>query len=161
MSQASVFLAGALAIEFRPRYELHNRRDAIDGHDGNLPYWIDSQAAPVRSADVRRYDQRSTRARRREYALVAQFPEDRAAGGAIGLGQGATPSGQNIEFASGAADDFSGTDAFNFTGNDPRARAISRDSQRQAKEDAAKQRLEAAVNEQSQQRRPVTSHTVH
>jgi murein DD-endopeptidase MepM/ murein hydrolase activator NlpD len=75
-----------------------------------------------------------------------------AAGGAISLGGGGLPGGQEIQLQARAADSFSGTDAFNFTGNDPRARAISRDSERQAAEDKANQNLKAAVEEQSQQR---------
>lgn len=73
-----------------------------------------------------------------------------AAAGAIGVGGGELPGSQSLQLSAG--DSFTGTDAFNFTGNDPRARAISRDSQRQAAEDTADQRLQAAIEEQSQQR---------
>lgn len=75
-----------------------------------------------------------------------------AAVGAVGMGQGALPGSQNIQLSAGASDSFSGTDAFNFTGDDPRAQAISRDSERQAAEDVADQKLKAAVEEQNQQR---------
>ena len=73
-----------------------------------------------------------------------------AAAGAVGVGGGELPASQNIQLSAG--DSFSGTDAFNFTGNDRRAQAISRDSERQAAEDTADQRLQAAIEEQSQQR---------
>jgi murein DD-endopeptidase MepM/ murein hydrolase activator NlpD len=74
-----------------------------------------------------------------------------AAGGAIGVGPGEL-GGSDVRLSAGAAESFSGTDAFNFTGSDPRSVAISRDSERQALEDAVNKRTEAAVEEQSAQR---------
>ncbi|MCZ4497949.1 MAG: Glycyl-glycine endopeptidase precursor [Marmoricola sp.] len=71
-----------------------------------------------------------------------------AAGGAIQ----ANPDGAQVQLASASANSFSGTDAFNFTGSDPRSQAISRDSERKALQDAADKDLKAAVEEQSQQR---------
>ncbi len=73
-----------------------------------------------------------------------------AAGGAIGIGGGQLPGSQSLQLSAG--DSFSGTDAFNFTGNDSRSQAISRDSQRQAEAETADQQLKAAVEEQNQQR---------
>ncbi|WP_221177268.1 M23 family metallopeptidase [Nocardioides marmoriginsengisoli] len=75
-----------------------------------------------------------------------------AAGGALGVGGGELQAGQNLALSSGAADSFSGTDAFNFSGADARSVAISRDSSRQALEDAANKQTEAAVEEVAQQR---------
>lgn len=79
-------------------------------------------------------------------ALVA------AAGGAIGVGPGQLSGSQDLQLAAGSANAFSGTDAFDFTGSDPRSQAISRDSERQALKDAANQDLKDAVEQQSQQR---------
>jgi len=79
-------------------------------------------------------------------ALVA------AAGGAVGMGPGQLPAQANLQLSAGSADAFSGTDAFNFTGTDPRSQAISRDSERQALKAAADQDLKEAVEEQSAQR---------
>lgn len=70
-----------------------------------------------------------------------------AAGGAIQ----ANPGG-DAQLISASSDSFSGTDAFNFTGSDPRSQAISRDSEREALRDAADKDLKAAVEEQAQQR---------
>jgi murein DD-endopeptidase MepM/ murein hydrolase activator NlpD len=75
-----------------------------------------------------------------------------AAGGAIGMGGGQLENGQNVQLSAASADAFSGTDAFNFTGSDPRSVAISRDSERQALQDAANKKTEAAVEEVAQQR---------
>jgi len=79
-------------------------------------------------------------------ALVA------AAGGAVGMGPGELPNGQQLQLSAGSVDAFSGTDAFNFTGTDSRSQAISRDSERQALKAAADQDLKEAVEEQSAQR---------
>ncbi len=81
-------------------------------------------------------------------ALVA------AAGAAVGLGPGQLPASANtnLQLSSGSVDAFSGTDAFNFTSTDPRSKAISRDSERQALKAAADQDLKDAVEEQSAQR---------
>ncbi len=80
-------------------------------------------------------------------ALVA------AAGGAIGMGGGTLPSTAGLQLSAGsAASDLTGTDAIGFTDRNSRARAISRDSQRQALQDAADQDLKAAAEQQSQQR---------
>ena len=79
-------------------------------------------------------------------ALVA------AAGGAVGMGPGQLPNSQDLQLSAGSVDAFSGTDAFNFTGTDPRSQAISRDSERQALKAAADQDLKDAVEEQSAQR---------
>lgn len=75
-----------------------------------------------------------------------------AATGAIGFGGGQLPGSQNIELSAGAADSFSGTDAFNFTGSDARAVALSRDSRDRAQQQAADAQLKAAVEQQSAQR---------
>ncbi|MCW2786370.1 MAG: peptidase [Marmoricola sp.] len=83
--------------------------------------------------------------------LIGALAIAAAAGGAIGIGGGALPS-TNLQLSSGGSDAFNGTDAFNFTGDDARSRAISRDSSRQAERDAADKTLQAAVDEQSQQR---------
>ncbi len=73
-----------------------------------------------------------------------------AAGGAISMGPGDLNSA-GLQLSAGS-DHFSGTDAFNFTGNDARSLAISRDSERQALKDATAKTLQAAVEEQSAQR---------
>jgi murein DD-endopeptidase MepM/ murein hydrolase activator NlpD len=73
-----------------------------------------------------------------------------AAAGAIGVGGGTLPGSDPLQLS--ANDSFSGTDAFNFAGNDPRSQAISRDSERQAAVQTADQKLQAAVEEQSQAR---------
>lgn len=75
-----------------------------------------------------------------------------AAGGAIAFGQGQQPAGRNIALSSGGSDLVNGSRAFAFTKNDPRALAISRDSERQALQDAASEDLKAVVEEQSEQR---------
>lgn len=75
-----------------------------------------------------------------------------AAGGAVAFGQGQLPGNNNIALSSGGSDLVNGSRAFAFTKSDPRARAISRDSERQALEDAATEDLKAVVEEQSQQR---------
>lgn len=80
-------------------------------------------------------------------ALVA------AAGGAIGMGGGSLPGPAGLQLSAGAAaSDLTGTDAIGFTDRDSRAKAISRDSERQALQDAADQDLKAAAEQQSQQR---------
>jgi murein DD-endopeptidase MepM/ murein hydrolase activator NlpD len=79
-------------------------------------------------------------------ALVA------AAVGAVGLGQGHDPSSSGFQLSASAANSFSGTDAFNFTGDDPRSVAISRDSERQALQDALDKKAAVEVEEVAQQR---------
>ena len=74
-----------------------------------------------------------------------------AAGGAVAFGQGQLPSDGNIALSAGKADSLNGTDAFGFAGSD-RANAISRDTDRQALDDAAEARLKQALDEQSQER---------
>lgn len=72
-----------------------------------------------------------------------------AAGGAV-ASQGVSAS--SISLSAGTAN-FTGTDAtFVLSDRDPRARAISRDSERQALEDAAEAKLQEAVEEQSKER---------
>jgi murein DD-endopeptidase MepM/ murein hydrolase activator NlpD len=75
-----------------------------------------------------------------------------AAGGAIAFGQGQLPTSSNIALSSGGSEMFNGTDAFSFAGNDPRAQAISRDSERLAQQDAADQVLQAEMTQQTEQR---------
>jgi murein DD-endopeptidase MepM/ murein hydrolase activator NlpD len=73
-----------------------------------------------------------------------------AGGGAIGLHNGQLPGSNSLQLSAGGAA-LSGTDAFAF-GSDSRARAISRDSDRQASLARADQRLKAEAEQQSQQR---------
>src|SRR5690349_11701728 len=72
-----------------------------------------------------------------------------AACGAVGMGGGQLDGSQSLQLSAGAADAFNGTDAFNFTGVDPRSRAISRDADRQVLADQAAQDLKASVNQKS------------
>jgi murein DD-endopeptidase MepM/ murein hydrolase activator NlpD len=74
-----------------------------------------------------------------------------AAGGAVAFGQGQLPASNNISLSAGSADALNGTDAFGFSG-DAREAAISRDTQRQAQQDKASDRLQAAIEEASEQR---------
>jgi hypothetical protein len=74
-----------------------------------------------------------------------------AAGGAVAFGQGQLPGSSNISLSAGQANSLNGTDAFAF-GGDARALAISRDTERQAQEDKADKTLQAAIEEQSQER---------
>ena len=78
-------------------------------------------------------------------ALVA------AAAGAVGLGQGQSQN-PDFQLSAAAANSFSGTDAFNFTGDDPRSVAISRDSERQALQSALDKKTAAEVEQVAQQR---------
>jgi murein DD-endopeptidase MepM/ murein hydrolase activator NlpD len=75
-----------------------------------------------------------------------------AAGGAVGMGGGQLGGNQSLQLSAGAADAFNGTDAFNFTGVDPRSRAISRDADRLASAAQAAQSLKATVQQKSQAR---------
>jgi murein DD-endopeptidase MepM/ murein hydrolase activator NlpD len=72
-----------------------------------------------------------------------------AASGAVAFGQGQLPADNNLALTSGAQ-------SLNRTGalalGDARARAISRDTQRQAREDNADEELQAVIEEQSEQR---------
>jgi murein DD-endopeptidase MepM/ murein hydrolase activator NlpD len=74
-----------------------------------------------------------------------------AAGGAVAFGQGQLPASNKIALSAGKAENLNGTDAFGYVG-DARTQAISRDSERQATEDKADQKLQAAVEELSTQR---------
>jgi len=75
-----------------------------------------------------------------------------AAGGAVGLGGGQLDGSQSLQLSAGAADAFNGTDAFNFTGADPRAKAISRDANRELEAAQQAQTLKDAVQAKSDQR---------
>ena len=75
-----------------------------------------------------------------------------AAGGAIGMGGGQLDGSQSLQLSAGAADAFNGTDAFNFTGSDPRARAISRDSERRSLQEQQAQDLKAPTQQKSEAR---------
>jgi murein DD-endopeptidase MepM/ murein hydrolase activator NlpD len=74
-----------------------------------------------------------------------------AAGSAVAFGQGHLPDGSSIALSSGRAEVLNGTDAFGFVG-DARAQAISRDTDRQAQQDKTEKQIQAAVEEQSQER---------
>jgi murein DD-endopeptidase MepM/ murein hydrolase activator NlpD len=74
-----------------------------------------------------------------------------AAGGAITFGQGQLPGGDNIALSSGQSEVLDGTDAFGYA-SEARGDAISRDTDRQAQQAASDQKLQAEVNEQSEQR---------
>jgi hypothetical protein len=75
-----------------------------------------------------------------------------AAGGAVGVGGGQLDGSQSLQLSAGAADAFNGTDAFNFTGVDPRAQAISRDANRELEAAQQAQTLKDAVQAKSEQR---------
>jgi murein DD-endopeptidase MepM/ murein hydrolase activator NlpD len=74
-----------------------------------------------------------------------------AAGGAVAFGQGQLPASSSIALSAGQSNVLDGTDAFGFEG-DARAQAISRDTERQAQQDKANATLQAAIEEQSQER---------
>ena len=114
-------------------------------------------AAGTRSSGKRKATRRQAQANRFKKipavpTIVGTVAIAAAAVGAVGVGQGSLPGSENIKLSAGAADSFSGTDAFNFSGNDPRSQAISRDSERKAAVTAADQKLKAAVEVQNQQR---------
>jgi murein DD-endopeptidase MepM/ murein hydrolase activator NlpD len=73
-----------------------------------------------------------------------------AGGGTIGLHNGDLPGSSSLQLSAGGSS--FGTDAFAFTGSSSRARAISRDSDRQALQDKVSERLKAEAEQQSQQR---------
>jgi murein DD-endopeptidase MepM/ murein hydrolase activator NlpD len=73
-----------------------------------------------------------------------------AGGGAIGLHHGELPGSSSLQLSAGGAT--GGTDAFALAGSGSRARAISRDSERQALQDRTSQRLKAEAEQQNQQR---------
>lgn len=76
-----------------------------------------------------------------------------AAGGAIGVGNGTLPGPAGLQLSAGsAASNLTGTDAIGLTERDSRAKAISRDADRQQRQDAADQDLKAVAEQQSQQR---------
>ena len=85
-------------------------------------------------------------------SIVGALAIAAAAGGAVGVGGGQLGGSQDLQLSAGAADAFNGTDAFNFTGEDPRSKAISRDADREQQAAAAAQTLKAAVNAKSAQR---------
>ena len=70
--------------------------------------------------------------------------------GAVGV-SGSLPDTHSLRLSAGA-NAIGGTDAYSFAAGSPRARAISRDSQRQALQDAADQRLKAEAEAQNRQR---------
>jgi murein DD-endopeptidase MepM/ murein hydrolase activator NlpD len=74
-----------------------------------------------------------------------------AGGGAIGLHNGDLPGSNSLQLSAGG-NALGGTDAFAFAGSDSRARAISRDSERQAVQDKLSQRLKSEAEQQSEQR---------
>jgi murein DD-endopeptidase MepM/ murein hydrolase activator NlpD len=74
-----------------------------------------------------------------------------AAGSSVAFGQGQLPGSGNITLSSGQAEALNGTDAFGFVG-EARAQAISRDSDRQDRQDKTDQQVQAAVEQQSQER---------
>ncbi|MEO5652799.1 MAG: M23 family metallopeptidase [Marmoricola sp.] len=74
--------------------------------------------------------------------------------GAVTLGEGASaaPTSSAVRFSAASAKlDLGGTDAIGFVGT-PRAMAISRDSERQALEDAADAKLKQAAEQQANER---------
>ena len=74
--------------------------------------------------------------------------------GAVTLGEGASaaPTSSTVRFSAASAKlDLGGTDAIGFVGT-PRAMAISRDSERQALEDAADAKLKQAAEQQANER---------
>lgn len=85
-------------------------------------------------------------------SIVGAFAIAAAASGAVMMGPGEHDGSQSLQLSAGSADAFSGTDAFNFAGSDPRAQAISRDSERQALSDKVDKELSAAVEVKAQQR---------
>lgn len=75
-----------------------------------------------------------------------------AGAGAIGLNHGhLTGDDAHLQLSSGSSS-LNGTDAFSFNRSDSRARAISRDSERQALQDAVNQQLKTEAEKQNQQR---------
>jgi murein DD-endopeptidase MepM/ murein hydrolase activator NlpD len=74
-----------------------------------------------------------------------------AAGGSVAFGQGQLPGSSNITLSSGHAESLDGTDAFGFVG-DARAQAISRDLDRQDRQDRTDEQVQAAAEQQSQER---------
>lgn len=78
-----------------------------------------------------------------------------AAYGAVGMNHGQLDGNHPIRLSSGQS--LNGTDAFAFTSNGPRARAISRDSERQALRDAAHAELKAEAEQQNRQRNAALS----
>ena len=126
-------------------------------HRGSKRAAVDPTPAPstraARSAGGRR---KATKSRRSSLlpsapTVIGAVAIVAAAGGSVAFGQGQLPTDGNIALSSGTADAFNGTDAFGF-GGDARAAAISRDTDRQAQEDAANRDLQAAIEEQSEQR---------
>lgn len=72
-----------------------------------------------------------------------------AVSGTVMMGPG---QASDLRLSSGKTEAFSGTDAFNFAGTDPRSQAISRDTERKALEDTLDQELSATVEAKAQQR---------
>jgi murein DD-endopeptidase MepM/ murein hydrolase activator NlpD len=73
-----------------------------------------------------------------------------AGGGAIGLHHDQLPGSASLQLSAGA--NGYGTDAYAFTGSDSRARAISRDADREALQAKVSERLKAEAEQQNQQR---------
>jgi murein DD-endopeptidase MepM/ murein hydrolase activator NlpD len=69
-----------------------------------------------------------------------------------GFAIAAAVSGALVRLAAGPANTFNGSDAFNFAGTDPRAQAISRDSEREALQNQVNQQLSNSVEVKAQQR---------
>ena len=117
-----------------------------------------SESTPVagaRSAGRRKATRRQANPFRRIPAvptIVGAVAIVAAAGGAVGMGGGQLNNNQSLQLSAGAADAFNGTDAFNFTGEDPRAEAISRDEDRTKAAARAAQDLKAAVAQKSEAR---------
>ncbi|MCW2858017.1 MAG: Glycyl-glycine endopeptidase precursor [Marmoricola sp.] len=146
---------------FRGNGSGHDVRTALGNHraEHRSPHRAAGDATPVggtRSAGGRRKATRhktQTNVFRKIPAvpsLIGAVAIIAAAGGAIGMGPG-NLNGTGLQLSAGS-DNFSGTDAFTFTGNDARSLAISRDSERQALKVATARSLQATVDEQSAER---------
>ena len=129
--------------------------------DRRGPEGAASETTPVAAAPGTRAGGRRKATRRQASPLrripavptiVGALANAAAAGGAVGMGGGQLGGSQSLQLSAGASDAFNGTDAFNFTGEDPRSRAISRDADRQASVAQAAQDLKAAVQQKSQAR---------
>jgi murein DD-endopeptidase MepM/ murein hydrolase activator NlpD len=68
------------------------------------------------------------------------------------MGPGQLNGTASLRLAAGPANTFNGSDAFNFAGTDPRAQAISRDSEREALQNQVNQQLSNSVEVKAQQR---------
>jgi murein DD-endopeptidase MepM/ murein hydrolase activator NlpD len=131
------------------------KRAAADPPRSPEPKARTTRATGTRAAAGRR---RATRGRPSSPGFLPSVPTVvgavaiiAAASGAVAFGQGRVPASENITLSSSGSDALNGTDAFGF-GGDAREAAISRDTERQAQEDKADDKLQAAIEEQSQQR---------